>query len=422
MINKERLSICMLSVHSSPLGKLGSQDTGGMSVYVRELSRELGRAGHRVDIFTRGGNNDLQRVVPLSENARLIHLDVGENGMASKNEIYPLLPLFYDRLESFRSKEGSSYDIIHSHYWLSGCAGSMAQKFWKVPHVVMFHTTGLAKMHNCSEENEPEVRLVAEKKLARECSMIFAPTDKEKGLLSGLFSVSERKISVVPCGVNLGTFNPLPKNWARKRLALDILGPLILYVGRFAPVKGIERLLSAITDLNEYNGLELIIAGGDNLTSESSARLRQDARKLGIEKKVIFTGRIDHQDLPLFYSAADVLVVPSYYESFSLVTLESLACGTPVVATPVGAVPSLIKNGRTGEVVDPPNAQGIASAIAKVLKGHEAGLFPAEEIRSSVEGYDWPHISSSVIHEYYKLLSVNSHRHENRKVADGIRG
>jgi D-inositol-3-phosphate glycosyltransferase len=145
MINKERLSICMLSVHASPLGKLGSRDTGGMSVYVRELARELGRAGHRVDIFTRGGNSDLQRVVPLSENARLIHLDVGENGMASKNELYPLLPLFYDRLESFRSKEGSSYDIIQSHYWLSGCAGSMAQKLWKVPHVLMFHTTGLAK-------------------------------------------------------------------------------------------------------------------------------------------------------------------------------------------------------------------------------------------------------------------------------------
>ena len=407
-VKDRRFRIAMLSVHSSPLGKLGSQDTGGMSVYIRELARQLGRIGQRVDIYTRFEKKHQDKEVSLSENVRLIRLDMGDNGPVPKDSLVNYLPLFFDSMESYRSRHHLCYDLIHSHYWLSGRVGVVAQRKWNVPHLVTFHTTGMAKKISCGNENESRFRLIAEKKLAHECDRIIAPTKREKALLSRYYSIPSGKIGLVPCGVNLGRFHPVPQDQARRQLGLEKSGPLILYVGRFAPVKGIERLIDAMIYLrSNYPDLVLMIIGGDGHASSSFHALSRKARKLGIHGSVKFEGRILHDKLPFYYSAADVLAVPSYYESFGLVALESLACGTPVVASRVGAMDSLVQRGKTGAIVDFPGPQRIAHAIDEVIMMLARGLISQESVRGSVMGHGWQKIASAILSEYLAVIQSN---------------
>ncbi len=417
--NNRSLNIAMLSVHSSPLGELGSRDTGGMSVYVRELACELGKAGHRVDIFTCLRGEQRESELLISENVRLLFLSIGKRLNISKESLYAYLPSFFDSLEEHRVHNGIRYDLIHSHYWLSGQVGCMAQHRWNVPHIMMFHTTGTAKKANCSEEEESPLRLVVEKKLAHECDRILSPTEKERNMITRSFSIPEKKIGLVPCGVNLETFRPMDKNIAREALGLSEFGPIILYVGRFAPVKGIDRLLAALPHLKKYDGLRLVIAGGDGLREDSALRLRHSAQKYGVLNKVLFTGRVEHEKLAAYYSAADVLAVPSYYESFGMVALESLACGTPVAAARVGAMESLVQSGKTGELFFAETPQGIAGVLGKVIELQQKGAFSQNEVRSFVIEYAWPDIASAVLREYLKTIHSSMKIQGQRKVVHG---
>lgn len=403
IVNRKRLRIAMVSVHSSPLGELGSQDTGGMSVYIRELACELARTGHYVDIYTSIKNRKQNRELILSDHVRLIYLHIGGNGHVPKGSLYPYLPGFFESLENYRTLNGPDYDLIHSHYWLSGRVGTWAKHCWNVPHIMTFHTTGMAKRVSCSDERESQLRLVIEKKLAHECDRIIAPTERERALLNRYYAVPRTKIGLVPCGVDLETFRILSKEVARKQMGLQKCGPVILYVGRFAPVKGIDRLMAAMTHMRK-KGVKLIIAGGDGIQSHTTALLRRCARRLQIHNDVIFAGRVNHEDLACYYNAADVLAVPSYYESFGLVALESLACGTPVVATRVGAMDSLVQNGETGEIVDSPSPRGIARALEKIISYQEKGLISRKAVRTSVIKYSWLNVASAVRDEYAEML------------------
>ncbi|RJQ45234.1 MAG: glycosyltransferase family 1 protein [Nitrospiraceae bacterium] len=403
--NRTHLRIAMLSVHSSPMGELGSQDTGGMSVYIRELANELGKTGHIIDIYTRDEKRGLPGEVVLSENVRLIHIPIGGNGHLSKDMVYPHLNDFFRSVEARRIRNDLHYDLIHSHYWLSGVVGCMAQRSWNVPHIIMFHTTGMAKRIHCTEEKEHPLRITTEIKLAHECTGIIAPTKKEKTFLHKYFDVPYEKVGVVPCGVDPEVFHPVQRDLARKELGLDLSAPVVLYVGRFAPIKGIDRLMHAVAYHRMYKrSLKLILAGGDGTDSDASAGLRHQARRLGILDSVIFEGRVPHDTLPVYYSAADALIVPSYYESFGLVALESLACGTPVVATRVGVIDSLVQSSISGEIVDSPNPHSIANALEKVISQQQSSLLSRKAIRAAVLRYAWPNIASAVLDEYSDLL------------------
>lgn len=401
--NTRRLRIAMLSLHSSPLGQLGTADTGGMSVYIRELSRELGRAGHSVDIYTCAEGGRDERLF-LSENVRLKHLGIGKNGPVTKGMLYGHLPEVFQSLEAHITGGDICYDLIHSHYWLSGEVGRLAQDRWYMPHVVMFHTTGIAKRIACSEEREPARRLIAEKRLACKSDRILAATAREKDMVVKYYGVSEEKVGMIPCGVDLERFQPLARELARKELGLRDAGFIVLYVGRFSPVKGLDRLIAAAAHLRSRKGLKFIVVGGDGGETRAFAELRRFARRASVDGIVRFQGRVEHDLLPLYYSAADVLVVPSYYESFGLVALESLACGTPVIATRVGAMDTLIKDGETGVLVDSPAPRSIASGIERIMDASPVRGMTRDEIRCSVLGYGWPNISSAVIGEYGTIL------------------
>jgi D-inositol-3-phosphate glycosyltransferase len=400
----EQLKIAMLSVHSCPVGKLGSKDTGGMSVYIRELARELGRRGHLVDIYTRAHDPVEERMVQLGNNARVIHLRAGEVEPIDKLAVYTHLEDFACSLEDFRAKNGLRYDLIHSHYWLSGWVGRRIQRWWDVPHIIMFHTLGALKNAVGVGECEPALRIIAEREMVRDCHRIIAATEKGKEELVSYYGASPEKISVIPCGVNLELFRHLDKEEARKNLGFNG-DNIILFVGRIDPLKGIDRLLMALPRLDTRRKLKLLVIGGDKDSQAEVERLQRLSRSLRIQDAVTFTGIVDQKKLPLYYSAADVCVIPSYYESFGLVALESLACGTPIVATRVGGMEGVINQGQNGYMVEDNTPLRLADRIAALLSQKEADLRSAGSIRASVEGFSWSDIAEAIIPEYRTLIA-----------------
>jgi D-inositol-3-phosphate glycosyltransferase len=397
-LKEDCLKIAMLSIHSDPIGELGSKDTGGMSVYIRELARELGRREHHIDIYTRLQGDEKQSVTDLYNNVRLIHLGIPNGGSLSKLALYPYLSKYFRTLEDFRTAENLSYDIIHSHYWLSGRLGNWAQSFWNRPHVATFHTLGEVKNRTGAGEHEPGYRLAAEKEIVHTCHRVLAPTERERDSLISLYGAPAEKIGVVPCGVNLALFCPESKTLSRKKLDLYPADTILLYVGRFDPLKGLNTLLEAMTYLKDHPRIRLIIVGGDGDKSPEYRILKKKSEGLGVSDKVMFVGRIDQHNLPPYYSAADVLVLPSRYESFGMVGLEALACGRPVVSTPVGAVDSLIRKTQAGCIVSDDSSRSLAEGIQSIISSRS---IPAPDvIRQSILEYSWSNVASAVVAEY----------------------
>lgn len=394
-----QLRIAMLSVHSCPVGKLGSKDTGGMSVYIRELARELGKRGHLVDVYTRAHDPTEAQIVKLGANARVIHLQAGEVEPINKLEVYLHLDEFASAMEEFRARNGLQYDLIHSHYWLSGWVGRRVQRWWDVPHIIMFHTLGAVKNAIGVGDNEPALRIMAERELVNDCQRIVAATEKGEAELVGYYGASREKIRVIPCGVNLELFRHMDKEVARRDLGLNG-HKVLLFVGRMDPLKGIDRLLMALPKLGRRD-LRLLVIGGDEDSKDELERLRRLTQTQHIEDSVIFAGMVDQKELPLYYSAADVCVIPSYHESFGLVALESLACGTPIVATRVGCVESVVRQGQNGYVIEDNAPPRIAHGIEAVLNDV---ISPADSVRALVNGFSWSGVAEAMIPEYKSVV------------------
>jgi D-inositol-3-phosphate glycosyltransferase len=266
----------------------------------------------------------------------------------------------------------------------------------------MFHTLGAVKNAIKGGESEPGLRIEMEKHLANHCHRVLAASERERDHLLEHCDVTSERVDVVHCGVNLDLFRPVDRSKARRQLGMDRDGSVVLYVGRFSPLKGIDRLLEAMVCLEDHQRLRLVIVGGDgDQTPEHRAFLRM-SRELGVEDLVTFAGRIEQKELPLYYCAADVLVVPSHYESFGLVALEALACGTPVVATRVGAMESILHQGKTGYVVHDASPPVLARAIEAFLTGAKA--VSVEVIRASVLDRSWSGVAAAILDEYSFLL------------------
>jgi D-inositol-3-phosphate glycosyltransferase len=266
----------------------------------------------------------------------------------------------------------------------------------------MFHTVGAVKNNTVGSEKEPELRTATEKHLARDCDRILVATDRERDHLIQHYGASPETIGVVPCGVNLDLFRPLDKAASRRQLGFAQDESIVLFVGRFAPLKGIDRLMETVAHLQHHKRLRLVIVGGDGLGTPESQNLQRLSRDLGIQNSVTFVGRIEQDNLPPYYSAADVLVVPSHYESFGLVALESLASGTPVVATKVGAMESILRDGETGHVVENGSSRLLANGIETFIsRAHPPS---ADAIRSTVLRFSWANVASAMLDEYAAVL------------------
>jgi D-inositol-3-phosphate glycosyltransferase len=267
----------------------------------------------------------------------------------------------------------------------------------------MFHTLGAVKNAIAVGEEEPELRLVSERDLVDDSHRIIAATEKEKKDLTCYYSATPEKISVVPCGVNLNLFQSVNKETARQHLGFNG-GSMVLFVGRVEPLKGIDRLLMAMPILDNGRDLRLVVVGGDDDSQPEKERLQSLARNLNIQDSVTFVGTVRQEDLPLYYSAADVCVIPSYYESFGLVALESLACGTPVVATNVGGMESVVRHGHNGYLVKDNAPVHLADTIASLLAKPDAGRESADSIRASVGRFSWSNVAEKIASEYRAVL------------------
>ncbi len=401
MTHLEKLRIAMLSVHSCPNKQPGEKDTGGMNVYVKELAKDIGRKGNLVDVYTRAHDLEENGIIRLGPNSRLIHIKSGDIAELDKLTIYLYLNDFANNMIKFIESHKLQYDLIHSHYWMSGYVGNIIQNRVGIPHITMFHTLGTVKNSIGIGETEPDFRIRAEKDIVRKCNKIIASTESEKEQLIHYYDAVPEVISVIPCGVNLNLFKSIDKGTARQELKLNYNTNIILFVGRIVPLKGIEKLLKAMKYL-EDNEVKLIIIGGDEYSNHETNRLKKLTRRLHLEDSVVFLSSMDQKILPYYYSAADVCVIPSYLESFGLTALESLACGTPVVATDVGHMRSVIQEAKTGYVLNDNDPRNLAGKISEVLSRPNLN---AHSIRASITKFNWSNISKAIISEYKSTLA-----------------
>jgi D-inositol-3-phosphate glycosyltransferase len=403
----------MLSVHTCPLATLGGKETGGMNVYVRDLSRELGRRGIAVDCFTRSQNPNIPRIsTKLGPNGRIIHVPAGPEAPYDKNRIADHLPEFVQGVLGFVQREGLEYDIIHSHYWLSGLAARALQHAWDVPIVHMFHTLGHMKNSVASspEEWETELRIDSEAEVMAFADHLIAATSLERAQMIWLYGADAAKIAVVPCGVDLNLFRPIPQDEAKQVLGLPLQRCVILFVGRIEPLKGIDTLLRAIALIAPEmpcwrDELSVIIIGGapgagiEEVNAEL-ARLERLRSELGIKDLVTFQGATDQDTLSYYYSAAEMVVMPSHYESFGMVALEAMSCSTPVVASRVGGLAFSVQDGQTGFLVPDGDAEAMAGRIRLLLKDHDLRHQLGQQAARWAQRFGWPSIANQIVDLY----------------------
>src|SRR2546428_2995307 len=409
--------IAMLSVHACPLARLGGRDSGGMNVYVRELARELGGRGIDVDVFTRWREREDPQIQALGPNARVIHLVSGPIGYYPKMDVYRRLPEFTERVLEFARNEHRRYDLVHSHYWLSAEVADVVRHRWRTPVVQMFHTLGLVKAQamDDSMNGEGQVRELAERAAVQTADRIVAASEIEMSDLITLYDADPAKVRVVPLGVDTRLFRPLRQADARAPLGRDACEFLILFVGRIEQIKGIDVLLEAVGDLlrgrpDLRRRSCLVVVGGaidpraDASESEKIAELRAMVDAHGIGENAGFVGSLAQRQLALYYSAAHVCAVPSLTESFGLVALEAMACGTPVVATRVGGLQTVVTS-ESGVLVPPGDAEALAHAIESLLDDMELRIQLSAGARARALTFTWDRVADGVEDVYSELLT-----------------
>jgi len=394
--------IALVSVHTSPLARLGGRETGGMNVYVRETATELARLGYAVDVFTRDDGAQNGIVCP-SAGVRVIALEAGPRTPLEKEEIAEHLPGFLNAVRAFREREGVRYSAVHSHYWMSGWVGRHLQRLWDVPHVTMFHTLGEVKRRARMEEQESARRIEAERLVAATADRIVVASAHERDLLVRLYNAPERRIRVIPCGVNLERFHPIDRAAARASLGLPVDRQIALFVGRLEPLKGIEILIDAIGELEDSRP-ELVIVGGDERAAPYQARLREQALALGIGDRTHFVGAVPQDSLAAYYSAADVCVVPSFYESFGLVALEAMACGTPVVASRVGGLVGTVRDGESGYLIPWRCPQPFSDKIDLLLTNDELRRALGAAAQERAQRFRWSAVAAELSALYTEAI------------------
>lgn len=393
--------IAVLSVHTCPLALLGGKKTGGMNVYVRDYSRELGRQGVQVDVFTRSQDSCQPRVKhDLGYGGRVIHIPAGPEEPIPVAEISQYLDEFTAGVLQFAAEEDARYDVIHSHYWLSGLVAEKLQQAWPhAPIIHMFHTLGHMKNRIAFTESEraPQERIDGETRVLRIADRIIVATPAEQAQLNWLYGADMGKEVVIPPGVDLDRFHPISKIHAKERLGIPIADKNIMFAGRIEPLKGVDTLLQAMALIQmrypaAIKNVCVAIIGGDPWSDSPDAemaRLQEMRLKLGIHDIVTFLGAKDQDSLPYYYAAAEMVIMPSHYESFGLVALEAMAMGTPVIASEVGGLAFLIRDGRNGYHVPSRDPEALAERIYELLVNEDCRVQLGLQARLDARQYDW---------------------------------
>jgi D-inositol-3-phosphate glycosyltransferase len=404
--------VAMFSVHSCPLATLGGRETGGMNVYVRELSRHLGQHNIPVDVYTRRQDPCLPTVVDFTPHARVIHLNAGPATPYDKHRVWCHLPEFVESVQRFIAGHALRYDLFHSHYWFSGWVALQLRRRLQIPMVHMSHTLGAAKNVAAQQpwEQEPPRRLRIEQEILRYGNAVIAESPASKYQMMQAYDVDPRKIEIIPGGVDVAVFRPQDRRQMRQWLALEPAQPVLLFVGRLQPLKGIDILLRAAQIVRQqYASLQVIVVGGgvdaqDDHEAQERQRLQALSRELGIADQVRFVKAQSQDVLVQYYTAADVFVMPSHYESFGMVVLEAMACGTPVVATNVGGLASTVVHGRTGFLVPEGDWSAFAEAILRLVDSPALREACGQAGVQRAQDFTWSRIVTRTLQLYRRLL------------------
>ena len=408
--------VAVVSLHTSPLDQPGSGDSGGMNVFIRAAAERLSSAGVDVDVFTRSRDDHGPRVQDLGGRSRIINVPAGPGSPVPKEALPRFLPEFLGGVLRIARSEGADYDLVHTHYWLSGWVGRSAREIWGVPLVASFHTLGKVKNYSLSrgERPEPPTRLSGEERVIAEADRLVAATPVEASQLVGLYRAEPGRIRVVPPGVDHELFFPRDRERAKARLHLADVR-LLLFVGRLQAHKGpdvaVRALAEAIArDPAGTRDVVLAIVGGPSGADHGAevARLMDLASALGVGERVILFPPQPQMRLADFYAASETVLVPSRSESFGLVALEAQASGTPVVASAVGGLRYVVEDGVTGHLVEGHDPGDHAERVLSILGDATARrrMGEAGVVRSL--RFSWDATADGMLSVYRELLNART--------------
>lgn len=393
----------MLSVHTSPLAQPGAGDAGGMNVYVLQTALGMARRGVEVEIFTRATSSAVPPVVQVAPGVVVRNVVAGPFEGLDKNDLPTQLCAFTAGvLRAEANHDPGHYDIVHSHYWLSGQVGWLAADRWAVPLVHTAHTLAAVKNAALADGDAPEppLRSVGEQQVVDEADRLIVNTEDEAQQLVSLHCADSGRIDVVHPGVDLTTFTPGDRPAARAELGLPADQPIVAFAGRIQPLKAPDVLLRAAALLP---GVRVLVAGGPSGTGLAGSHdLHRLAEELGIDARVDFLPPQPRERLVQIYRAADLVAVPSYSESFGLVAVEAQACGTPVVAAAVGGLPVAVADGHSGTLVDGHDPARWAESISALLAGDQAALSAAATAHAA--RFSWDNTVDSLLAGYGRAI------------------
>ncbi len=407
--------LAMVSLHTSPLDQPGIGDAGGMNVYVVELARRLAARGVEVDVFTRATSSTLDPVVRLADGVQVRHITAGPFEGLTKDELPGQLCVFArEVLRTEAAQPVGHYDAVHSHYWLSGQVGALARDRWGVPLVHSMHTMSKVKNDALAEGDTPEpvARVIGEEQVVEAADVLVANTDVEAKQLINLYDAEPGRVEVVHPGVDLELFAPQEPAAARRALGLPADAAVLLFAGRIQPLKAPDVLVRAVAVMLERDpGLRSrlvvpVVGGPSGSGLDRPTSLAALAAELGVDDVVRFVPPVGQRELARWYSAATLVAVPSYNESFGLVAVEAQACGTPVVAAAVGGLTTVVRDGRSGLLVDGHDAEAWAAALARVVGDADLRARLADGALTQAREFSWDATAEQTLGVYRRARTL----------------
>lgn len=408
---KEQKHIALISVHGDPAVEIGKEEAGGQNVYVRKVGEALARSGWTVNLFTRATDAAQPKIIEHCPGCRTIRLVAGQEKFIPRDNIFGYAGEFVESLLAFEKENQIEHQLFHTNYWISGWVGLQLKQKVSRPMVHTYHSLGAVKYR--SIQKIPPIastRLQVEKDCLEQSNCIVATSPQERDHMRAYVS-KLGQIEIIPCGTDIEHFRALARASAREKLGIATDAKVAFYIGRFDERKGIETLVRAIgrSQFRDDPRLRLIIGGGSrpgHSDGEERERIEAIIEELGLEDISSFPGRISDGDLPLYYAAADVCVVPSHYEPFGLVAIEAMASGTPVVASDVGGLQFTVASQQTGLLVPPKDDEAFATAIDSILGNPEWRDRLGSQARKRVEEkFSWEGVAEQLSELYLKILA-----------------
>ncbi|MCC5466893.1 glycosyltransferase [Pelosinus baikalensis] len=413
MTNKKK--VMFISYHGDPLEKLGGIQSGGQNTYVKEVVSSLESLGLVADVFTHWSDPAAPQIQLIGKKSRVIRLEAGQKGFQPKQLLYTMLPNFIKDITAFMQSP-YQYSLIHSNYWLSGTVGRYLKNKYSLPLVHTSHSLGIVRKNAVGQlqNNISAIRIEYEKELLQKADCIIATTSTEENLLHEFYQIELKKIKIVPCGVNTDIFRPLQHNAAIGYNSNN--HKILLFVGRFEENKGLAILLQAIVALRKkypqaINNLRLLIGGGDPLNipetsiSVEKKQYQHFINQHSLADHIQFLGPLKHEELAQYLSVARATIVPSYYESFGLVAIEAMACGSPVIASDTGGLAHNVLHGKTGLLVEPKNPLLLAEAIHELLINDSLNKWMSKNAAAHAKRFSWLQVAKDLTKIYRGVVA-----------------